>query len=521
MAAVVRPNFHHTMAESIYEKIQNKSANYHYYLGKVLPWIGEGSIADAPTITNHFLSESDSRRNIVGIKQLSINDVAFITRRIDWESGSIYDLFDDTYTNPQSRNFYVMTDDFNVYKCIENNNGGPSTVKPIGTDVGYTGPSADGYVWKFMYFIPLSLRNKFLTPAYMPVIKKVKNQYYSAGTISGYVINDSGQDYDENETYAVVQGDGVDADIDLVIEDGQITGLVINNPGIGYTTATLSVTKGALDPGEGAEISLTLSSPGDLDSLQADVESLTVDGEISSIVVTASNNGYTSAPVVTITGDGTGAAATAVIDVNGRVTSITMTNRGSDYTYANVTVAAEGNITTTARAIISPQGGHGFNAPRELIADTLAFYSTFENELNQGMTVNNQFRQFGIIKDINQYGANRKHINLTGTACFAVTGTLVGDSFPEDANVHTTGDAKSLRIISSEDNKLLLQSTNKSIPEVGDVFYNEAESANFTVDTVLAPTINKYSGEILFIDNRLAFTSSDEQSVVFRTFIKF
>lgn len=508
------------MAESIYEKIQNKSANYHYYLGKVLPWIGEGSIADAPVASNHFATENDSRNNMVGIKQIAINDVSFITRRINWASNTVFDQYDDTYTNPEARNFYVLTEDFNVYKCIENNGGTVSTVKPTGSDVDYF-QTADGYIWKFMYFIPLSLRNKFLTAAYMPVIKKVKNQYYSAGTIEGYVINDSGQDYDPNETYAVVQGDGADADIDLVIEDGQITGLVINNPGVGYTTATLSVTKGLADPGEGADISLTLSGPGALDSLQADVEALTVSGEISSIVVTSSNNGYTSAPAVTITGDGTGAEATSVIDVNGRVTSITMTNRGSGYTYANVTVAAEGLITTTARSVISPQGGHGFNAPRELIADTLAFYSSFENELNQGMAVNNQFRQFGIVKDIEEFGAVRKYINNSGTTCYLVEGALAGDSFPEDANIHTTGDDKVLRIVSSQDNKLLIQSTTKDIPQIGDVFYNTAETANFTVTAVTAPNVNKYSGEILFIDNRLAFTSSDEQTVVFRTFIKF
>ena len=520
MAAIVRPNFHHTMAESIYEKIQNKSANYHYYLGKVLPWIGEGSIADAPVATNHFATENDSRNNMVGVKQIAINDVSFITRRIDWASNVVFAQYDDTYTNPAEQNFYVLTEDFNVYKCIENNGGVVSTVKPTGSDVDYF-QTADGYIWKFMYFIPLALRNKFLTAAYMPVIKKVKNQYYSAGIIEGYVINDSGQDYDPNETYAVVQGDGAAADIDLVIEDGQITGLVINNAGTGYTTATLSVTKGLADPGEGADISLTLSGPGALDSLQADVEALTVSGEISSIVVTASNNGYTSAPAVTITGDGTGAAGTAVIDLNGKVTSVVITNRGSGYTYANITVAAEGNITTTARSVISPQGGHGFNAPRELIADTLAFYSSFENELNQGMLVNNQFRQFGIVKDIEAFGAVRKYINNSGTLCYLVEGTLAGDSFPEDANIHTTGNGKVLRIVSSENNKLLIQSTTKDIPVIGDVFYNTAESANFTVTAVTNPNVNKYSGEILFIDNRLAFTSSDEQTVVFRTFIKF
>ena len=86
MSAVIRPNFHHTMAESIYEKIQNRSANYHYYLGKVLPWGFEGAIADAPNPLNNMDEENESRNNIIGIKQININDVSFITRRIDWSS---------------------------------------------------------------------------------------------------------------------------------------------------------------------------------------------------------------------------------------------------------------------------------------------------------------------------------------------------------------------------------------------------------------------------------------------------
>jgi hypothetical protein len=53
------------------------------------------------------------------------------------------------------------------------------------------------------------------------------------------------------------------------------------------------------------------------------------------------------------------------------------------------------------------------------------------------------------------------------------------------------------------------------------VFFNTNESASFTVTAITEPQINKYSGELIFIDNRLAFTSSDEQTVVFRTFIKF
>ena len=47
-----------------------------------------------------------------------------------------------------------------------------------------------------------------MTPDYVPITKSIKNQYYSSGTITAYNILDGGQDYNPDETYLVVQGDG-------------------------------------------------------------------------------------------------------------------------------------------------------------------------------------------------------------------------------------------------------------------------------------------------------------------------
>jgi hypothetical protein len=135
--------------------------------------------------------------------------------------------------------------------------------------------------------------------------------------------------------------------------------------------------------------------------------------------------------------------------------------------------------------------------------------------------VNNQYRQFGIIKDVEIFDAKRYYITDSGSACYLVEGTLVGDSFPEDQLVATAGSVKILRTVTSEDNKLLAQSLDGTIPAIGDIFFNAAETAYFTVTAVTNPQINKKTGEILFIDNRLAFTSSEEQTVTFRSFIKF
>ena len=61
-----------------------------------------------------------------------------------------------------------MTDGFNVYKCIDNNDNGQSTVKPTstGTEIFET---SDSYKWKFMFQIGAADRTKFLSTSYMPV----------------------------------------------------------------------------------------------------------------------------------------------------------------------------------------------------------------------------------------------------------------------------------------------------------------------------------------------------------------
>jgi hypothetical protein len=77
---------------------------------------------------------------------------------------------------------------------------------------------------------------------------------------------------------------------------------------------------------------------------------------ITSIGVTDAGTGYISAPTVTITGDGTGAAAEAVI-VNGRIQNINITNRGTDYTRAVVTITGGDGYGAKAIAIVDGRVG--------------------------------------------------------------------------------------------------------------------------------------------------------------------
>jgi hypothetical protein len=76
-----------------------------------------------------------------------------------------------------------------------------------------------------------------------------------------------------------------------------------------------------------------------------------VNGEIDTLTVTAGGSGYTSAPIVTIEGDGTGASATATL-TGGAVTGITLDTEGFGYSFAFVKFTGGGGTGAAATATL-------------------------------------------------------------------------------------------------------------------------------------------------------------------------
>jgi hypothetical protein len=77
---------------------------------------------------------------------------------------------------------------------------------------------------------------------------------------------------------------------------------------------------------------------------------------VSEIQVTNAGTGYTSEPTVTITGDGVGAVATAVL-TNGKITNIVISKRGINYSRALVSISGGGGYGASAIAILDGRFG--------------------------------------------------------------------------------------------------------------------------------------------------------------------
>ena len=91
---------------------------------------------------------------------------------------------------------------------------------------------------------------------------------------------------------------------------------------------------------------------------------------IERIEITNVGQNYTGNPSVTITGDGQSAEVlTADITKTGNtITAITMAQarKGTNYTVAQVSITGGSGSLATARAVISPPGGHGVDPVHEL-----------------------------------------------------------------------------------------------------------------------------------------------------------
>jgi hypothetical protein len=257
--SVFKQKFRKSIADAIYNEVTSRSAIYYHWFGKENTWTDflspfiPSSSTDIPGApSDNFRYELHVRRDILTAKKVKTADVSYVVPRYDWVYNTVYDMYDDAYetsaptpanvvgyygaTRLEDARFYVLTSDYNVYKCIDNNNVSPSTIMPSGTSTTVF-TTLDGYRWKFLYTMPVSLRNRFLSATYMPVATALKSSFYSNGSINSIIIENGGQGYNPETTTAVITGDGYLEDNPYVISE-----LNIINPGAAYVeTPVLTV----------------------------------------------------------------------------------------------------------------------------------------------------------------------------------------------------------------------------------------------------------------------------------------
>lgn len=246
----------------------------YFTVGKVEPWANDSSPLQA---NSSVTSLYEVYRNMIGAKRVTGNDMYHCIRRIDWTQGQIYDRYDHCTCslilfNPNT-DFYVVTPNWDVYKCISNNNGAPSQNVPIQKITTGTVQEADGYIWKYMYSVTPAEQLRFTTEAYIPV-KTLANDDGSLqwdvqdnaidGGLEYIQVVNGGQDYKDNsKIWITITGDGAGANAFAQTNamTNTISAIVIDRPGGGYTYANVQVYDDST-MGIGASLRAIISPPG-------------------------------------------------------------------------------------------------------------------------------------------------------------------------------------------------------------------------------------------------------------------
>jgi len=198
--AILTINHYINQANSFITDIRNNRNGYYMFAARSQPWAnssGGNDDASILTVNNSVAQVEQSIYNDMLYGKLLIDsDVINLIPRYDWVSNTVYDVYDQTDSNLYSKQFFVVTDKYEVYKCIDNNNGAASYIKPTLTTTSGLFKTGDGYLWKYMYTVDSASNTKFTTTNYIPVITNTAVQgNTTAGSIDVIKITNGGNGY--------------------------------------------------------------------------------------------------------------------------------------------------------------------------------------------------------------------------------------------------------------------------------------------------------------------------------------
>jgi hypothetical protein len=415
MPTVLSSSLRHKNLNNFKNTVEDESV--YFFVSKPTSWT-EGDLTP-PSVYDTFTLEPEAHDEMLYLKRVSISNCVNVIRLYRWQENRRYQAYSDkvdlsdlltkrTISTNEYYPFYVVSDDYRVYKCVDNGAtpsnpyGVASTVEPttvafIGSDT-YT-PLSDGYIWKYMYTLKPLDASEFLTTDWFPV-------------------------------RTLTEDDGTDNwDIITNAVPGGVYNIKVTNSGSSYTNilpatddSNTTNTQGFTYSGSGASIAITSGSPSGTNDVyngcylytkngsgvvQEVVEVTDYVGSTNTLTLSGSVTGSLRAfisPKVVATGNGSGLIAIARMSSNA-LREIQIFAAGSGYSECSITFSGGSGSGAAAEAIISPFGGHGSDPVVELGAFNLLSKTKFSGDEGGVIVSSNEYRKIGIIIDPLIYGS--------------------------------------------------------------------------------------------------------------------
>ena len=302
MPAIITNKFRIHNSEQFRESFSETAPNVYYLgIGRSQAWATllrgdgrtdyEGSDTQPILPSDTVATEYNTFDDLLAVKRITTASVAFVIPRRNWTNGVTYDIYRHDYGEFQTgsttlkvvstgnkttlfdSHFYVLNSNFNIYKCLDNNGGGVSTIEPTGTSIA-TLTTGDGYKWKYMYTLTAAEQTNFLSTDFMAVTPNASAGTGQSNVISAAVngkidvIKIKSQGFggtDGTHTNIDIRGDGTGGKCSVVVTGGLVTAVTVTTAGTGYTFGTVSnaqlISAGATSL-SGAELDVIISPPG-------------------------------------------------------------------------------------------------------------------------------------------------------------------------------------------------------------------------------------------------------------------
>ena len=258
------------------------------------------------------------------------------------------------------------------------------------------------------------------------------------------------------------------------------------------------------------------------DTEQKGIQDAAINGQIANIRVTSGGTGYTSAPTVTISGDGDSATATAIVS-GGAIVDIVLDSDGSQGIkhgsgYSKATVSFSSGD-ATARAVLSPTGGFGKNPKIDTRAKGVMF-NTKPNGTESGTFIaDNDFRQVALIKNPKVPTTDSDFTTASGFALKNLSLASVGTAFSPDKTILGGSSGAKAYVDTYSSNTIYYHQTEETgfTPFTSGEAITENDGSGAGVldssSTWSDGAIDIMStGDILYIENRAAISRAADQT---------
>ena len=295
-------------------------------------------------------------------------------------------------------------------------------------------------------------------------------------------------------------------------------------------------------------------------STDSTVSAAAVDGALDTVVVVAGGSSYTLSTGSTITaipirGDGSGGICTCTI-ASGAVSAVTVTTAGTGYTYAYIrsadvvagTNAAGGGSGCNLKVIIPPKEGHGNDAVKELGGYFVMLNKSLVGlEGTSDITVSNDFRRIGVVRNPTNYGTTTVSTASTLRQVKVVLGASYSGTFTADEEINQATTGAVGKVVEWDSTNKLLHYVQTRFPDVGTDSNGNATafsttatitgqsssatlvpvSSSSTVNSVViasgysTPEVEPDSGDIIYIEQRSPIARAADQTENIKLIIEF